>query len=316
MSAVAYAFSVELQELLDVPVGVIVTCWGSSSIEGWMPLDLTEKLPHFKTMMEQFEKNDRQKGADLIAKQKWERKENIYLRTRPNILYNAIMHPLAPVACRGLVWYQGESNSGRYQTYGDSIKLWTERLRQEWKNDQFHLLAVMLPGFARGEKDPIGPDQESWAWMREKQLELLNLANTGVANTIDLGDAKDIHPKDKAPIGKRLALLAARDVNGKKIVGEGPTLTAAKIDGVTMRLSFHHSTGLKTSDGNPPREFWIAGADKKWRRATATIKGDDVVVSAADVRTPQFVRYAWSGKPDVNLVNGASLPALPFRTDK
>jgi sialate O-acetylesterase len=284
---VAYAFSVELQELLDVPVGVIVTCWGSSSIEGWMPLDLTDKLPHFKTMMEQFETKDRQKVADLIAKKEWERNENIYLRTRPNILYNAMMQPLAPVACRGLVWYQGEANSGKYQTYGDSLKTWTQRLREEWGNDSFHLLAVMLPGFARGDKTPINPDDKSWAWMREKQLELTQLKDTGVANTIDLGDAKNIHPKDKAPIGKRLALLAARDVNGRQILGEGPVLKAAKVDGATFRLSFEHGAGLKTTDGKPPREFWIAGADKKWQRATATIDGEVVVISAADLRTPQ-----------------------------
>ena len=326
-SAVAFAFQYYLQEQVKVPVGVIVTCWGSSSLEGWIPLDLAERLPHFKQAMARFEKEDRAKVTALLkqeaAGKKWARNDNIYLRTRPNILYNAMLHPLAPVAVRGLVWYQGESNTRDMASmlqYGVSLAMWCDRLRKQWGTDDFHLLAVMLPRFGRVHKTgpsqaTDAPDAHSWAWFREAQLRLLDLPHTGVANTIDLGDIKNIHPKDKAPIGKRLALLAARDVNGLDVVAEGPTFAKAIVDGKTIRVQFKHAAGLKTTDGKPPSAFWVAGKDRKWHPAEARIDGEAVVLQSPAVPAPAVVRYAFAAFPDVNLLNAANLPAVPFRTD-
>jgi len=326
-SAVALGFSYNLQKALDVPVGVIVTCWGSSSIEGWMPLDMTKQLPHFKKEMEMFHEKDQKKVEQLIANQKkgkkWAIKENIYLRTRPNILYNAMMAPIAPFASRGMIWYQGEANAknmANMQQYGTSLPLWCQRLRKQWNNDKFHLLAVMLPRFDRmiGKKAEVtAPGTQSWAWMRESQLNLLNTPHTGVANTIDLGEHKNIHPRDKMPIGHRLSLLAQSDVYKKEVEAQGPTYDGkAIVKNGTIKLTFTHAKGLSTSDGKPPRSFWIAGDDKKWVSATATIQNSQTIeLKSSSCPQPKYVRYAFAAFPDVNLINAAKLPAMPFRTD-
>jgi len=326
-SAVAFAFSFYLQNGLgpEVPVGIVQTSWGSSSLEGWMPLDMTAQFPHFKKAMEAFEKNDKQKVVKLIADRaagkKWPRKENIYLRTRPNILYNAMLHPLIPYAARGMIWYQGEANTKSLQAmlrYGAPLKAWTKRLRKEWGRDDFYMDVVMLPRLARtlDGKGPDDPTARSWAWMRASQLEILDLPHTGVAVTTDLGDPKNIHPHDKAPVGRRLALLALHDVNGKPVAARGPMLERAEPRGSSIRVSFHHAEGLKTTDGQAPRSFWLADQDGQWHpAATAKIDDNAIMLASPKVPRPQFVRYAWTAVPDVNLVNAANLPAAPFRTD-
>jgi sialate O-acetylesterase len=136
-----------------------------------------------------------------------------------------------------------------------------------------------------------------------------------VATTIDLGDAKNIHPRDKEPIGKRLALLAARDVNGQAIAAQGPTFSGMLVDGSTVVISFSEAKGLKTSDGAAPAQFWLAGEDRKWHRATAEIQGETVLLRAKPVSAPVAVRYAFAGFPKVNLINDAGLPVYPFRSD-
>jgi sialate O-acetylesterase len=326
-SAVAASFAVDLQAALNVPVAVILTCWGSSSIEGWMPVDLTETLPHFKAEMVRFEKEDRAKVAHIKAneqgKARWTRKDNIYLRTRPNILYNAMMHPLAPYSVRGLAWYQGEANSGSVKNsiqYGESLQVWSQRLRKEFENNELHILGVMLPGFGRiyggsPSKELDSPAALSWAFFRESQLKLLNVPHTGIANTVDLGDVKNIHPKDKRPIGQRLALLAQRDAVGMKVVAAGPLYKSHKVEGKTVTVSFKDGAGLKTKDGEAPKGFWLCGDDKKWMPATARVDGASVVLESPGIAKPIAVRYAFAAMPQVNLVNGAGLPAYPFRTD-
>lgn len=305
-SAVAFGFSYLLQKKLDVPVGVVVTCWGSSSIEGWMPRDLTAQLPHFKAIMEAFDASSNAQSRVSAAIQRGVSDGNVFIRTQPNLLYNAMLHPLIPYACRGMVWYQGEANAGRYAEYAQSFPLWIERLRKGWGRDDFHLLAVMLPGY--GDK--------SWPWFREVQLGILKVSHTSVANTIDLGDEKDIHPADKMPICERLALLACRDVYGVKIEAKGPLFKSATVKGRSIVVEFDHAEGLKTTDGLAPTGFLLSGNDQKWMAAKASINGNAVELQAEGLETPAFVRYAFAGKPAVNLVNGVNLPAYPFRTDK
>jgi sialate O-acetylesterase len=164
---------------------------------------------------------------------------------------------------------------------------------------------------------PNHPASHSWAWMRESQLAALELPHTGVANTIDLGDVKNIHPKDKAPIGQRLALLAARDTLGLDLVASGPVFKSVAAQGDRLVVQFDHADGLKTTDGEAPREFWIADrAAREWKPATARIAGGAIELHSPDVAEPAEVRYAFTGKPNVNLVNEAGLPAYPFRTDR
>ena len=271
-SAVASAFAYYLQEAADVPVGIILTCWGSSSIEAWMPRDMTETVPHFKTIMDEFDADSKTKdkiAAILNGPQPWPKKSDVFLRRQPNILYNALMHPLAPYACRGLVWYQGERNtrsiSGMLDKpwyartcgmndYGDVLKKWIGRYRQQWGQQEMHFLVVMLPGLGQtldGDalKGAEHPAAHSWAWMRESQLTALDLPNTAVVNTIDLGHIKNVHPKDKLPIGKRLALAAARDTLGQEIEALGPVMKLVERDGNRIILQFDHADGLTTVDG-------------------------------------------------------------------
>lgn len=330
-SAVGLIFAVDLQKSLGVPVGIIEASWGSSSLEGWMPLSFTQQFPHFKKMMGNFEKYDVQQITKVLEKDKnggeRSRRDDIFLRTRPNVIYNAMMAPLAPYACRGIVWYQGESNSGSLGTmrqYGECLPAWVQHLRKTWGKEDLVFLAVMLPRFGKicsgsPNKELDAPDAYSWAWIREAQGKVLSLPHTGVANTIDLGSVKNIHPKDKEPIGLRLSLLAQQQVDDKSaktIEAKGPTFVKMTPEGKnSLRLSMEFAKGLKTTDGKAPREFWVGDAKGEWKKAKAKIDGQSVVLSWSGVLTPKAVRYAFSAFPDVNLVNSSGLPAMPFRTD-
>ncbi|MDF7825444.1 sialate O-acetylesterase [Pontiellaceae bacterium B12227] len=338
-SAVAFSFAYFLEAAAEVPVGIILTCWGSSSLEAWMPRDMAETVPHFKTMMEEFdadtEARTRIQGI-LDGPKPWSRQDDIFLRRQSNILYNAMLAPLAPYACRGLVWYQGERNaqtllslSGKQWfenhsgmlKYGDTLTQWMTRLRAAWNRDDFHFLVVMLPGYYKAlptgpQEGPESPVAHSWGWIRETQLQALELSNTSVANTIDLGDVKNIHPKDKLPVGKRLALLAQRDTLGMPVEAQGPVFQRLETKRGSLVVHFDHADGLKTTDGETPAGFWVADDSFNWVTAEATIKGKTVVLQSPELKKPLHVRYAFAGKPQVNLVNGAGLPAYPFRTDR
>lgn len=340
-SAVAFGFAYFLENVGDIPVGIILAAWGSSSLEAWMPRVMTEKLPHFKTIMEEFDADtatQREIRRILAVPEGWSGQEDIFLRRQPNILYNAMMKPLAPFACRGLVWYQGERNT-RYlsgmpevteknwfhrvagmKEYGDILSKWILQYRREWENDQMHFMIVMLPGYGKGTAeqpniDPEDPTAQSWAWMRESQLKVLDLPGTSVANTIDLGEVKDVHPKDKLPIGQRLALMAAKHTLGQDIPAEGPIMQKVVLTGDQIVVHFKHAEGLKTSNNQAPSGFWLADSSGDWKPATAKIEGETVVLSSPEIAHPLYVRYAFAGKPKVNLVNRSELPAYPFRTD-
>jgi sialate O-acetylesterase len=310
-SAVAFGFSYHLAKKLQVPVGVIVSCWGSSFIEGWMPLELTDSLPHFKKEIEGLWQEDSVKKVNKAIKM-GVRDGFVWLRKRPNLLYNAMLYPLIPYGCRGVVWYQGEANGNQPEQYGKSLPVWFEQIRKEWGRENLHLLAVMLPGFG---VDDGHPNSKSWAWFREAQLKANNLKDADVINTIDLGDAKNIHPSDKSPIAQRLATLANEKVYGVHTLGHGPIYSRHLVKGQVLEVTFSKAMGLKTTDGSSPRGFWIAGEDKKWFPAQASIDGNRVLLKAKDVLSPIACRYAFSGKPEVNLMNGNEQPAYPFRTD-
>lgn len=273
---------------------------------------MTEQLPHFKTMMESFQASEAVQERVRAAIDRGIRHGFTFVRKQPNLLYNAMLHPVIPYACRGMVWYQGETNAGKPGEYAQSFPLWVKRLRAGWDRDDFHLLAVMLPGFGI---DDGRPDATSWAWFRDVQMQILALPHTHVVNTIDLGDAKNIHPSDKAPICERLALLARSEVYGEEVAGEGPIFKTCSVKAGAMVIEFAHAEGLKTTDGGPPKGFWLAADDRVWQVAEASIVGGKVVLSSDAVAAPVACRYAFCGKPDVNLVNGANLPAYPFRTD-
>ena len=340
-SAVAFGFAYYLEDIGNVPVGIIHSSWGSSSIEAWMPRNMTDEFEYFKTIMRDFDADSLTQNRIKAIMEKGKgrsNKEDIFLRRQPNILYNSMMRPLMPYAVRGLIWYQGERNT-RYisgvpevteanwfhkvagmKEYDNILKAWVQEYRKAWRKQDMHFMVVMLPGYGKGTAkkpniDPQDPTEESWAWMRESQLEVSKLPHTSVINTIDLGDLKDIHPKDKRPIGHRLALEAARETLGQNIVSEGPIMKNVKVGNRKLIVSYDSAEGLKTMDGKSPSGFWITDHTMQWKPAKAKINGKTVVLSSNKIKKPLYVRYAFSGKPNVNLVNGAGLPAYPFRTD-
>jgi sialate O-acetylesterase len=232
---------------------------------------------------------------------------------RPTLLYNAMIAPLVPYGLRGAIWYQGESNAGRAYQYRTLFPLLIKDWRARWGQGDFPFLFVQLANYQTVAQDPADDD---WAKLREAQTMALALPNTGMAVTIDIGDANDIHPGNKQEVGVRLALSARHLVHGENVVYSGPAYKSMEIEGNRIRLFFNHAQdGLMSTDGGKLRGFAIAGDDRKFVWAEAMIDGKTVVVSSPQVAKPVAVRYAWAINPVCNLYNRAGLPASPFRTD-
>ncbi|MDZ7690768.1 MAG: sialate O-acetylesterase [Balneolaceae bacterium] len=233
---------------------------------------------------------------------------------QPTALYNAMIHPLIPYAMRGVIWYQGESNAGRAYQYRDLFSRMIQDWRTNWGAGNFPFLFVQLANFMDRNEQPV---ESEWAELREAQLMALSEPNTGMAGTIDIGNAKDIHPKNKQDVGMRLALNARATVYGEEIAYSGPIYRhMEKIEGNKIRLSFKHvNDGLQAKGSDELKGFAVAGKDREFYWADAEIVGDNVIVSSSQVPHPVAVRYGWSANPACNLYNGAGLPASPFRTD-
>ena len=324
-SAVGFYFGRALQKAKQVPVGVIHTSWGGSPAEVWIDQQTLSSNLEYKhdildkstAEMEKFNKASesyKQKVAEAKANgQK-------YTNAAPRIpwvpceLYNGMIHPLAPFAVKGSIWYQGESNASRayqYRTlFADMIKNW----RKVWKQSEFDFMLVQLAPF-RSKADQL-VDSE-WAELREAQLLSTKvLSHVGMAVITDVGEENDIHPRKKTPVGERLA-LAARGIAYKEkgLVYSGPLYKSKVIKGDKIVLSFDHvGDGLVARDGDLTG-FAICGADKKWVVANAKIEGKTVVVCSPQVKAPVAVRFGWANFPIVNLWNKNGLPATPFRTD-
>ncbi|WP_347160110.1 sialate O-acetylesterase [Pontibacter chitinilyticus] len=232
---------------------------------------------------------------------------------RPTVLYNAMIQPLVPFAIRGAIWYQGESNANRAYQYQQLFPLLIADWRKQWGQGDFPFYFVQLANFM---DETNVPGESEWAELREAQLKTLTMPNTGMAVAIDIGEAGDIHPKNKQEVGRRLALIARAKVYGEDIPYSGPVFQSYKTEGHTIRLAFQHTKGgLQVKDGTELKGFAIAGADKQFHWANARIEGNEVIVSSPEVAAPVAVRYDWANNPVGNLYNGAGLPASPFRTD-
>jgi sialate O-acetylesterase len=231
----------------------------------------------------------------------------------PSGLFNGMISPLLPYALRGVLWYQGEGNAGRAHQYRRLLPTLIQSWRNAWQQDDFPFLFVQLPNF--GERS-AAPSESEWAELREAQLRTLAVPGTGMAVTIDVGEAGNVHPRNKRPVGQRLARWALGDVYHVEQLYSGPIFESAKTTGSRMRVRFKHAGGgLAALDGPPLRGFAVAGADRKFFWASAKVEGEWVVVESSDVPSPVAVRYAWGANPDCNLGNREGLPASPFRTD-
>jgi sialate O-acetylesterase len=227
----------------------------------------------------------------------------------PSSLYNAMIAPLIPYRIKGAIWYQGESNAGRAYQYRTLFPLMITNWRNDWNIGDFPFYFVQIAPYNYGGA-PIAAE------LREAQFMTLSLKNTGMAVTMDIGNPRDIHPRNKQDVGKRLALWAmAKDYGKKNIVYSGPLYKSMKIEGSRIRLSFDHINGGLLAKDGPLTHFIIAGQDKQFERATAKIDGDTIVVSSFKVDKPVAVRYGWTNDAEPNLFNRAHLPASSFRTD-
>ena len=235
------------------------------------------------------------------------------IQNTPSALFNAMINPLIPYALRGAIWYQGESNTPRPLEYRKLLPLLISDWRARWGEGNFPFYIVQLANYGAVRPQP---SESNWALLREAQaMTATNVSNSGLATAIDIGDSNNIHPKNKLDVGKRLALVALNRAYGQKMEDSGPVYDGMKIEGNAIRLSFSHATGLMSKDG-APKQFAIAGDDRKFVWADAKIDGESIIVSSPLVAKPSAVRYAWADSPEgVNLTNGAGLPALPFRTD-
>ena len=232
----------------------------------------------------------------------------------PTSLRNGMITPLVPYAIRGAIWYQGESNVGVAWQYRTLFPTMIRDWRDAWGEGDFPFLFVQLANFT---KAPVEPGESDWAELRDAQFNTLRtLPATGMASAIDIGQADDIHPKNKQDIGLRLARWALADTYGKAIESSGPLYLSAAIEGNKIRVRFDHLGGGLVAKDGPLAQFAIAGEDHKWVWADAVIDGDCVVVSSSQVSKPLAVRYAWANNPaGCNLYNKAGIPATPFRTD-
>jgi sialate O-acetylesterase len=228
----------------------------------------------------------------------------------PGLLWNGMIAPLTPLPIRGVIWYQGESNSAlaRVHSYDRIMRTLIEDWRRQWGVGDFPFLYVQISNFT---STPL----EDWAELRDQQVRTLAMRNTAMAVTIDIGNPTDVHPTDKLDVGLRLARAARSLSYGEAVEYEGPMFREATPEGGSIRAYFDHAEGLMAK-GGAPTGFEIAGRDGRYVPATATIDGTTIVASSPEVPIPVRVRYGWANSPQCNLFNGQGLPASPFTSER
>ncbi|NSL88004.1 sialate O-acetylesterase [Chitinophaga sp. Mgbs1] len=303
-SAVSYFFARELFQRLHVPVGLIHTSWGGTQVEAWISKAGFLNSNEFREMMSQPWGIDSIKGP------------NSY----PGALFNAMIHPLIPYAVKGAIWYQGESNVTRAWQYRTSFPLMIADWRSRWQQPAFPFYFVQLTSFDanHGKREGNSANGSTWAELREAQQQTLSVPGTGMAVTTDIGEEKDIHPRNKQDVGKRLAVNVLKNVYAQEIVPGGPVFSKMDISGNKALISFADpGAGLIVQDRyGYIRGFEAAGEDQHFYYAQAQLQEGRVVVTCDQVSRPVAVRYNWADVTDGNLFNREGYPAAPFRTDQ
>ena len=340
-SAVAYYFARDLQQKLGVPVGIIHSSWGGTPIESWMPIDVLQKDPlvqsylndiydqglYFEARKAEYDeiraKFDEAKRVAARAGTEFNQAPPRELafpgnRKWPGGLWNAMIYPLAGVTLRGAIWYQGEANAGKAHAYRSLFSTMIQTWRDTWGQGDFPFYWVQLANYQLPLKEPAAT---FWAELRQAQTETLSLTNTAQALAIDLADPdnpKNIHPHNKQEVGRRLALLARKNIYGESdLVAEGPVYQSHEIrkGKIIVHFDANDEAGMIVQ-GERLTGFAIAGADQKWVWAEAELNTDGTVTVWSDeVAAPVAVRYAFETNPLANLYNQSGLPTTPFRTD-
>jgi sialate O-acetylesterase len=332
-TAVGYFFARELHGELGVPIGIIKSTLGGSPIEAWIGNEALASTPASRAAIDHWANSSsdwKRRAAEFAMQRKeWDVRAAAAAaagrlvsdpkpvmsyeesdRGMPGGLYNGFIHPLRHFRIGGFLWYQGESNAQRADDYRILFPLLIRQWRGAFQDAELPFLFVQLPNFI-----DAGDDRgQTWADLRAAQAATLAEPHTGMAVTIDIGDPHDIHPANKQDVGRRLALVALRQVYGRQVAASGPVFRDMERRGANLVIHFDHANGLKL-EGDPARGFLIAGGDGRFLPATASVDGETVVVSAAEAPEPVAVRFGWENNPTVALRNSAGLPAAPFRTD-
>jgi len=333
-SAVAFFFGRELHEKLDVPIGLIHSSWGGSVAEAWTSMQTLLSHPELRPIVADLDSlkrvypQEKQRYNEEAAARQQAVRDSLAVvppmplpprgpgeRDYPSGLFNGMLSPVIPFGIKGVIWYQGESNSVRAHQYRTLFPAMIRDWRKAWGQGDFPFLYVQIAGWET-ETIPVKGTWGSWPELREAQLMALSVPNTAMTVAIDIGEADNIHPNNKWEVGHRLALNAMAVAYGRPIVHMGPIYTANYREGQTIRLRFRHvADGLMAGNMEPLKGFTIAGRDRVFHPARAEISGSEVVVGSSEVPFPVAVRYAWDDNPDCNLYNTVGLPATPFRTD-
>lgn len=345
-SAVAFFFAQKLHEELQVPIGILKTAWGGKPVETFTSAEALNTLPATKELVDAMLHSETSYNPDAAQKAydtavaKWKAATNaqknqpeaerkklpkkpdapkrpIEKEGNPGTLFNSMIHPFVGYSLRGAIWYQGEANAHPGKVpYDQTLPLMIGDWRKRWEHE-FPFYFVQLANFKAPSTAAGTPD--GWALLQDRmRLVLTSTPKTGMAIINDVGEADNIHPKDKKTPGERLALWALAKDYGRDLVYSGPLYKGYKVEGEAIRVDFEQAgKGLKSRDGGPLKRFEIAGDDHIWRWAEARIDGNaSVLVSCAEVKQPVAVRYAWASNPaGANLVNSEGLPTSVFRTD-
>ncbi len=339
-SAVAYFFGRDLYNALGTPVGLISSNRGGTPAQSWMPLNALQTNPELQPYVKELEDTfamypdlsthwDQHYDAMIEAHKQWRQEQEKWkalppeekaqtprpkwlpafrLRKTPTIYYNSNIITLAPYAIRGVIWYQGEANGNNLQDaelYRELFPAMIASWRKLW-GDDLPFYFVQLPGYAG--------NSGLWMSLRESQLETWqNTPNTGMVVTIDVGEADNIHPKNKLPVGQRLAYIARAQVYGEAIPYSGPRVSGLIAEGSKAHLRFDYAEDGLVAAGRELVGFEIAGPDGSYHPAQAKIDGSSVLVWSQSVSTPVSVRYAWADVPAASLLGKSGLPASPFR---
>jgi sialate O-acetylesterase len=309
-SAVGYFFGRELYQALDVPIGLINDAWGGSACEAWIRRDILAADPNYKELMDYWE------AIEKAPAQPGKSDGRLTGNARPGNIYNGVLKPTIGYGIRGAIWYQGETNAGRAYQYRDLFPLMIKSWRDEWGIGDFPFYYVQLADFLAEKPEP---GESGWAELREAQTMTMDkLPHTGEAVIIDIGEGRDIHPRNKQGVANRLARWALAKDYGIDIVHRSPRFKSMEKKDGKIVLTFDHvgKNGLYAFDVQEPRGFAIAGSDRKFVWAKAKIDGKDKVEVWSDqVSEPVAVRYAWADNPVCNLYSREGLPVTPFRTD-
>ncbi len=301
-SAAAYFFGRELfsDPMINIPIGLINSSYGGSSCQAWTKMEVLE--------------TDVELNAEYLAPY-IANPGSVNPEEQPTLLYNGMIAPIVPFSLKGITWYQGESNQDDGDMYRVLCTAMLESWREDWGNNDLPFYYVQMTPFIWDSwmKEPY------YAYLREAQQNMLDVPNTGMAVSIDVGDPLDIHPRNKQAVGNRLALWARAKTYNQNIVFSGPLYKEMIVEAEKIRIKFQEGTtgsGLAAKDGGDLTHFFISGDDKVFYPAKAMIDGNDIVVSNSFVNNPVAVRYAFSNAPEPNLMNLEELPAAPFRTDE